>query len=244
MARIVKEKEYAEKRNEILDVAQQLVYTKGFEQMTIQDILDRLQISKGAFYHYFDSKLAVLEALIERMALAIDGIVSPVVDDSDLPALEKLTRFFTVAGKWKVEQKAFLAPIMRIWYMDENILVRQKSTAMGVKFMGRFLSKIINQGIEEGVFLPRYPEQVSGLVMQLILNAGDTMALEMLSDHPIEVMIEQLRNMNAVYTDAVERVLGAKPGSMNLVDLEILKKWVVEPEAQPSVPAEETVVER
>jgi AcrR family transcriptional regulator len=32
-----------------------LVFTKGFEQMSIQDILDELHISKGAFYHYFDS---------------------------------------------------------------------------------------------------------------------------------------------------------------------------------------------
>lgn len=47
MARIVKEKAYAVKRNEILEAAQRLVYTKGYEQMTIQDILDSLQISKG-----------------------------------------------------------------------------------------------------------------------------------------------------------------------------------------------------
>ena len=66
MARIVKEEEYVEKRNEILAVAQRLVYTKGYEQMTIQDMLDELQISKGAFYHYFGSKQALLEALIEE----------------------------------------------------------------------------------------------------------------------------------------------------------------------------------
>ena len=51
MARTVKA--HAVRRNEILDVAQRLIYTKGYEQMTIQDILDGLQISKGAFYHYF-----------------------------------------------------------------------------------------------------------------------------------------------------------------------------------------------
>ncbi|HYX49339.1 MAG TPA: helix-turn-helix domain-containing protein, partial [Ktedonobacteraceae bacterium] len=67
MARIVKEEEYAEKRKAILDVAQRLIYSKGYEQMTIQDMLDDLQISKGAFYHYFDSKQAVLEAVVERM---------------------------------------------------------------------------------------------------------------------------------------------------------------------------------
>ena len=64
MARAVKEQEYVAKRNGILDAMQRFVYTKGYEQMTIQDILDDLQISKGAFYHYFDSKQAVLEALV------------------------------------------------------------------------------------------------------------------------------------------------------------------------------------
>src|SRR5262245_58568880 len=54
MARVVKE--HAVRRGEILDVAQRLVYTSGYEQMTIQDMLDELQISKGAFYHYFSSK--------------------------------------------------------------------------------------------------------------------------------------------------------------------------------------------
>ena len=39
MARTVKEQEYATKRNEILDIARKLVYTKGYEQMSIQDIL-------------------------------------------------------------------------------------------------------------------------------------------------------------------------------------------------------------
>ena len=54
MPRVVKEEDYAARRNEILDVARQLVYTKGYEQMSIQDILDALKISKGAFYHYFE----------------------------------------------------------------------------------------------------------------------------------------------------------------------------------------------
>src|SRR6266481_3196300 len=84
MARIVKEEAYAVKRNEILDVAQRLVYTKGYEQMTIQDILDELQISKGAFYHYFDSKQALLEAVIERIGEEAEPLVLSIVDDPEL----------------------------------------------------------------------------------------------------------------------------------------------------------------
>src|SRR5262245_42354191 len=94
MARVVKEEEYAAKRNEILDAAQRLVFTKGYEQMSIQDILDALSISKGAFYHYFDSKPALLEAFIERGQGEIEQAFKALVDDPYLSALDKLRQFF------------------------------------------------------------------------------------------------------------------------------------------------------
>src|SRR5512139_475433 len=98
MARSVKEETYAVKRNEILDAAQRLVYAKGYEQMSIQDILNELKISKGAFYHYFDSKGDLLEALIERMRQDVEPIILPVVEDPRLRALEKLQRFFDTSA--------------------------------------------------------------------------------------------------------------------------------------------------
>src|SRR5215467_4961532 len=115
MARIVKEGIYAGKRNAILDVAQRLIYTKGYEQMTIQDILDDLQISKGAFYHYFDSKQALLEALIERMQEEAAQLVSPIVGDARLPALEKLQRAFDMLNRWKTARKEFFLSLLRVW---------------------------------------------------------------------------------------------------------------------------------
>ena len=64
MARTVKAEAVAAKRKEILDAAQRLVFTKGYEQMSVQDILDEIRISSGAFHHYFDSRRALLEALV------------------------------------------------------------------------------------------------------------------------------------------------------------------------------------
>src|SRR5579864_4129663 len=124
MTRIVKT--HAVRRNEILDVAGRLIYTKGYEQMTIQDILDGLQISKGAFYHYFDSKQALLEAIIERMQQEVEQILLPIVQDQELSALEKLDRFFATASSWKTARKDFFLALLRVWYTDDNAIVRQK----------------------------------------------------------------------------------------------------------------------
>lgn len=51
------------RREEILKVAAALFSQKGYRQTTLQDILDGVGCSKGSFYHHFESKLQVLEAI-------------------------------------------------------------------------------------------------------------------------------------------------------------------------------------
>lgn len=52
-------------RQRILDAAKKLFAQKGYERTTIQDILDELEdLSKGAIYHHFKNKEAMLHALV------------------------------------------------------------------------------------------------------------------------------------------------------------------------------------
>jgi TetR/AcrR family transcriptional repressor of nem operon len=231
MARIVKEEEYAARRNEILDIAQQLVYTKGYEHMTIQDILDELEISKGAFYHYFDSKGALLEALVERMIVVeVEPLLIPIVQDPHLSALEKLNRYFDTAIRWKTTKKTFMLELLRVWLADENAIVRQKMFAMTVKRVTPWLVEIIRQGIREGVFNTRYPDQVCHVILYIVqgLNVSETI-IELLLSSETNRDAERIESGMALYTaaltDALERVLGAPSGALHLIDLETLKEW-------------------
>lgn len=226
MARTVKEKEYTERRNEILDVAQRLVYSKGYEQMTIQDIQDELQISKGAFYHYFDSKQHLLEALIERLLEQMDTILDPIVHDAHTYALEKFHRFFLALARWKTEQKTFLLALLRVWYKDENALVRQKVQIASVKRLAPLLTTIVHQGIQEGVFTTRFPDQVGRVVMSLIQGLQEAMGEILLASKPKHDALQRIELVLAAYTDAFERVLGSPSGSIRFVDTETLREWI------------------
>ena len=54
----------------ILNVAQRLFLEKGFDQTTIQDIVDGLEgMTRGAVYHHFKSKDEIIEALIHHQFL-------------------------------------------------------------------------------------------------------------------------------------------------------------------------------
>lgn len=225
MARMAKD--FSVKRNEILAAAQQLVYTRGYEQMTIQDILDNLQISKGAFYHYFRSKQDLLDALIDHMIAEAEKMILPIIHDPHLNALEKLQRYFDTVARWKNAQKTFLIAIMRVWYADHNAIVRQKTTAGAIQRITPLFTQIIHQGVGEGLFAPNYPEQVSEVVMSLMQNMGDLLAQFILFYDPQHDNFQRIADSVAAYTDAVERVLGASPGSIHFFDVEILKDWLV-----------------
>lgn len=232
MARVVKEDDYAARRNEILDVTRKLVYSKGYEQMSIQDILDALKISKGAFYHYFDSKPALLEALIDRMGDEAETTIFPLLDDPTLPALEKLRRYFSGAVQWKAAQKDYMLALLRIWYSDHNSMMRQKAFAKMLKRVAPSFSRVIHQGIQEGTLSTSFPEYATEISLYLILGLGDKFG-EIILEHEAGVSKlsaeERFRIMDeavAAYTNALERVLGAATGTMQLMDADSIRVWI------------------
>jgi len=233
MARTVKEDEYNVRRNEILESAQRLVFTKGFEQMAIQDILDDLQISKGAFYHYFTSKQALLEGLIERYMLDAQQVLIPIVQDPNLPALEKFQHFFDTIARWKTARKEWIMALLQGWYSDSNAIVRQKVTAAGVKWYTPMMTEIIKQGIREGVMNNPYPDQTGEVILSLSLGLGETLIGFFLPDGLHPESLPQLEAVMAAYGNALERILGVPSGSVQFVDMAMMREWVT-PEATPA----------
>ena len=226
MPRILKEDDYAARRNEILDIARTLVYTKGYDQMSIQGILDEMKISKGAFYHYFESKQALLDGLIDRMLDDAERVLRPIVEAKDMTAIEKFRRYFDTAGRWKVAQKSFMLDLFRVWHADANAIMRQKQEAASIKRIAPMLAEIVRQGMDEGVFLTKYPEQFGNIFVGLSHGFEDKLVELLLVDHPPPDALQQLEALIGAYSDSMERILGAPPGSLPLGDINILKEWL------------------
>jgi AcrR family transcriptional regulator len=229
MARTIKEHEFAAKRSEILAAAQRLVFTKGYERMTIGDILAELKISSGAFYHYFDSKPAVLEALIEWMQQEAEKPLIPIVNDPNLTAPEKLQRFFAALDSSRSAQKTFLASLLQVWFADDNAIVRQKVDAAIIERRAPLLNTIIRQGLKEGVFSTSYPEQLGKVILSLALGMGNDLSrlfLRFAKTLDEAQSVDEIVAVYAAYTDAIERVLGAVPGFLYRPDTSTVKEWL------------------
>ena len=229
MVRTVNEAAYAAKRNAILDAAERAVETTGYEQMAIADILGELQISSGAFYHYFDSKPALLSALVERMGDQVEQLVLPIVHDPTLGALDKLQRFFATLDHWKFAHKRFVFAYLRVWYADENAIVRHKLYLARIKRFTPWLEEIIRQGTREGVLTTPYPDQAGRVVLSLLEDLGYATVELLLTEERSPDDLPRLERIVEACADALERVLGAPGGCLHRASREELSQWLVPP---------------
>lgn len=226
MARSVKEEEHVAKRNEILDSALELIYSKGYERMTIQDILDGLRISRGALYHYFDSKQALLDALVDRMVTRAVESIPPIIQNPKLSALEKLQGYLDASAAWKTGQRKLIVSLLRLWYSDENALIRQKMTLESVKHTARLaFEPIIRQGLEEHVFTTRFPEQVARICAGVAISLMDSIAELLLSPSSSEETLQKAQVILDAYVDTIERILGSPSGSLKGFEADAFKEW-------------------
>jgi TetR/AcrR family transcriptional regulator, transcriptional repressor for nem operon len=81
-------------RESILDAAQRLVARKGYMAVGLSEILAEAGVPKGSFYHWFDSKDAFGEALMQRYFDRYLSALDEIVADKSKCAAEHLMRYW------------------------------------------------------------------------------------------------------------------------------------------------------
>ncbi len=151
--------------NQILTVALNLFIQKGYEQTSIQDIINELGgLTKGAIYHHFKSKEEILQAVTDQMYKGVDEILSGVRDDKELNGLEKLRKISRISLDNPAQNEmASAAP---------NLLRNPKMLAAQIenifeKGVPLYIQPIIEEGMRDGSIQTDYPRELSEALMIL-----------------------------------------------------------------------------
>jgi len=218
-----------ERRQELLAAAQQLFYTKGYENTSVNDIIKTVGVSKGAFYHHFDSKTAVLEAIVTQIAEQVVANLQAIIADETLSAIPKWQKVIQISNNWKIERKAELIEANRLMMMDENVLLRHKIQLETRKVVAAEMGKIISQGVDEAVFAVEHVEETAVILMAVISSFNDVIVDLLLNPDQYEEPATIALKKNAAVQTAVERLLGAPTGSMPIIDDDTLIAWFDSP---------------
>jgi AcrR family transcriptional regulator len=225
MARTLNATIYAVRRDAFVDVAQRLIQAKGYEQMSIQDVLDEAAASRGAFYHYFGSKADLLEAVVDRLTDAATAALMPIVDDPDLSATAKLDGYFTGLGRWKGERTDLLRGLMDTWLADDNAIVREKFRQGIVQRLMPVMARIVAQGRDEGWLADGDPAHVARVLVSLLQGANEAATELYFARQTGTIPFEEVEPRLEAYWRAMERILGLPTGSFTEIDRATLHAW-------------------
>lgn len=225
MARTLDPEKHAVRRDGFVDVAQVLIQTKGYEQFSVQDVLDELGASKGAFYHYFDSKLDLLEAVVERMADAVELTWAGPMTQPGLSAQQRLEAVFALTAQWKNARRDLVLAVLEAWMSDHNAIVRDKLRQLVARRMRPLLEKILGQGVADGDFTTTDPEATAQVLVALIQGTQERAGELFLARQDGRITFADVERTFAAFAEAYERIVGLPPRTVHLVDRKTLLIW-------------------
>jgi AcrR family transcriptional regulator len=187
----------------IIDVAARLFAEKGYEQTTIQDIVDGLGMSKGAIFHHFGSKEDIVEAVIGRHRDKLIAAAEAVADDKSIPVYERLIR---TALALHVSDDAGLQMAEHM-HKPQNALMHMKIERMLFDDATPVLARVVCEGIEQGLFDTPCPEEVIGMILTYSNSAFN-------AEHIAGLTAEEVSRKAHNFIWTMERLLGAATGSL------------------------------
>lgn len=208
--RVVKEAE--ERKEEILDAAEKLFATKGFDNTSTGDILDAVGIARGTLYYHFKSKEEILDSVIQRMTNRLMQDAREIVRKKELPVLERLTKaIMSLNVETKIGHE-----VMEQVHRPQNALMHQKMQERLLTGINPILTELMAEGIEEGIFHTQYPESVVEMTMLYANTAFDELNMA-------ELTPEQREKKIAGFIYNMERLMGTKEGSLQEAIMEIFR---------------------
>ncbi len=144
----------------ILDVSQRLFLEKGYENTTIQDIVDELGgLTKGAVYHHFKSKEEIMDAVGDRMFFS-NNPFEAVRGRTDLNGLQKLREAVRLnqSDEERVRLTAQSIPIAKSPRLLQEMIVSNR------KVLTPYFLELIEEGNRDGSMHTDYPREIAELL--------------------------------------------------------------------------------
>ena len=147
----------SDRRIEFIDTAEALFNEKGFENTSIDDIVQRVGVAKGLFYYYFKSREELLAAIVERILDEMEKIVIEATNKEGLTAMQRLQEMSTSSDLIRLRSSS----LMKYFHQERNQALHLQLEVRTMKFLVPAMEAIIKQGVQEGVFNTPYPRETA-----------------------------------------------------------------------------------
>ena len=195
------------RRAEIMDAAMLLFMEKGYANTTTQDIVDKVNISRGLLYYHFKNKEDILYCLVERYSEKLLRDIHVIVNDDDKTAIEKIRAFIdaTIISTDNVSAEG--TELQKTVDLKENRYMLDKLSHKLIEKLTIYFERIINQGILEKVFYVKYPSETAEFLMTAYVFVSNNIGIKTSKKEPVKdyldafkIMLEQNLNTEELFS--------------------------------------------
>ena len=198
----------------IITTAARLFSVHGYENTSVQEIIDTVGVSKGAFYHHFTSKDDILEAI--AVAYVSDGLelTDSVVRDSAISGIRKLNHLFVVLQQFKSQHAVTRTVVHRALDGNQNLKMEKLITGRLRTRIVPLLTAVLDEARALGELRIQDTREMAELLF-VVLSRFKTALRELVG---LGVDRETAATRIAFYERAVCSLLELPEGSINLVE--------------------------
>ena len=185
------------RKQELLQIAYRMFISRGYENTSVDEIIEEAGIAKGTFYYYFETKEQLLEEVIGMMIDRETEAAAQILA-AEIPVSQKIAGIISSLRPTQEE-----TPIEGALMQPENIVMHEKIRKKIVEAAIPLLSRVVEEGIAQGVFsCDCIPERVRMLLVisSVTFDDGRFTARD-----------------TAVFIDMAEKLLGAAPGTLGFI---------------------------
>jgi AcrR family transcriptional regulator len=156
-----------ETRARIIDSAMKLFSSRGYNTTSVDDICAEAGISKGAFYHHFESKQALFLALLDGWLQAIDKAIEASKDQTAPETFMQMTEAFPYIFETAGEG---LPMFFEFWLQASRDEKVWEASNAPYRRYHKYFTSLIKKGVEEGSFVEVDPELAARMIVSTAMG--------------------------------------------------------------------------
>lgn len=193
---------------------------RGYTHVSVDTIVKKSKASKGAFYHHFKSKEAVLDCLVDSYVSSVSSGIEEIVQQ-DMDAVKKLQKFielFHDASSPQNQQAIRIGSVLL--QIDSSVLLEKLQDRLKVAVVP-YLLNIFEQGSAEKSMHISYPKEVGEFYIELIaMYKKKFMYLfEKVKKDPKKV--SEIKKKMFFLEDLFNRIIGVEPGTIKFAKMKM-----------------------
>jgi len=153
-----------QKRKFILETARKVFVEKGFKKVTMKDIVEACDISRGGLYLYFESTSQIFQEVLKLESQEGDDLFSDSIKE-DSTAADILMLFLREQKKELLRKNDTLTQAIYEFYFENQLPKKENRLKKQFDSAVKIIQSLIEAGVENGEF---YCEDPSGCARNIM----------------------------------------------------------------------------